>query len=138
MNTFGLRHIFLSIQTGLALNLEHCNCDFSISFDKKELYGRNKLVKICRCFISGQAALYSELLPLIGFGWHFDNWTIKLIYGTYNPTSIRQYHLLLPLPPPGAGTMGKVLSVYDLTDPSMKKPMKRLLLLSYRRVFSRK
>jgi len=131
MNTFGLGALYSINSDGTSIEFGTLqNCDFSVSFDKKELYGRKQAaVKIARgkAKYEGKAA-FAEIRA-VAFN--------QILAGTLSTGQLKVAEpvtttipavtpFTITITPPGAGTFGKVLSVYDLSDPTTKKPMTKV------------
>lgn len=131
MYEFGLGSLFSINSDGTSVEFGTLQeCSFSFSFDKKELYGRKQIaVKVARGkgkaegkagFADIKAAALNQIL-----GGTVSTGQLKVAEPvlTTIPAST-PYTIAITVP--GSGTLGKVLAVYDVTDPTTKKPMEKV------------
>lgn len=103
------------------------DCSFSFSFDKKELYGRKQLpVKVARG--KGKAEGKASYANITAASLN------QILGGTVTTGQLKVAEPVLTTIPAttpftvaitvaGSGTLGKILAVYDVSDPTTKKPM---------------
>lgn len=131
MYEFGLGSLFSNNSDGTSVEFGDLqNCDFSVSFDKKELYGRKQApVKVARGkgkyegkagFANIRAAALNQIL-----GGTISTGQLKVAEPT-NATVPAATPFTITISPPGTGTFGKILAVYDVSDPTVKKPMTKV------------
>lgn len=130
MYEFGLGKLFSVNSDGTSVEFGTLqDVSFSFSFDKKELYGRNQYaVKVARGKAktegkAGFAQIKSAALNQILNG---DISTGKKVILDPHVTDIvpavTPFELTYTVP--NTGTFGKMLSMYDVSDPSVATPMK--------------
>lgn len=131
MFEFGLGAMFSRNSDGTSVEFGTLQgCDFTFSFDKKELFGRKQVaVKVVRgkgkaegkaSFAEIRASALNQIL-----GGQISNGRVTVAEPVVTTVPATAPYTIT-ITPPGSGTFGRLLAVYDVSDPLTKKEMQRV------------